>query len=366
MSAARETAGHGGPPLVEPDRASPAVTFGAHMFVWSDRLDDVRLGRALETVAGLGLGFLEIPIGDDVRFDARAVRRRGDELGVSRVLSPGADWPMECDISLDDPAARQRALAWHARAIELCAECGAVAYTGAIYGHPGRVGPGPPRRAELVRVADGLRQLAERAEGCGVKLAIEPMSHFRTHVVNTPRQVVDLIRLVGHDNLFCLFDTYHACTEITSYSEALSLLLPRLWGIHACESNRGIPGTGFLPWHEMVGVLTRHGWGGFIGFESYNSACRGGDFARSRGMFHDVCPDGDEFVRRGKAFLAGLFSTAAAAGRSGRTQTGEGEGVGCRGRQVSPALTPAPRTCPSLRAGASRGRARAREGTDTS
>lgn len=295
---------HGGP-------GPSAITFGAHLFVWTDQVDDTQLQRTLETAAALGLGFLEIPIGDNVRFDAGAVRRLGDDLGVARVLSPGAEWPMGCDISLDDRAARQRALTWHARAVDLCAECGAIAYTGAIYGHPGRVGQGPPRQHELARIVDGLRQLAEHGQDRGVQLVIEPMSHFRTHVLNTPRQTCELIRLVDHDNLSCLFDTYHACTEVTDYSDALSVLLPRLWGLHACENNRGAPGTGLLPWREMAAVLCAAGWTGFVGFESYNSSCRGGEFARSRGMFHDVCPDGDAFVRQSKAFMERLLRTVA-------------------------------------------------------
>ena len=311
MPAARETVDERTPAPGGPGRPFPMVTFGAHLFLWTDRLDDAQVRRAFETAATLGLGFLELPIGDDVHLDARAVRRLGDELGVARVLSPGGEWPMECDISLADPVARGRGLAWHGRAVELCAECGGVAYTGAVYGHPGRVGPGPPGQTELSRVADGLHQLAERAETCGLKLAIEPMSHFRTHVVNTPRQLSELIRLADHDNLVCLFDTYHACTEIASYAEALSCLLPRLWGIHACESNRGPPGTGFLPWEEMAAVLAEGEWSGFVGFESYNSTCRAGEFAHSRGMFHDVCADGDAFVRQGKAYLEGLFRRVA-------------------------------------------------------
>ncbi len=44
---------------------------------------------------------------------------------------------------------------------------------------------------------------------------------------------------------------------------------------------------------------------GHIILETYNSSIRDGDFAYSRGMFHDVCPDGDEFVRKGVSFIKG-------------------------------------------------------------
>ena len=47
---------------------------------------------------------------------------------------------------------------------------------------------------------------------------------------------------------------------------------------------------------------------GYVGLEGYNSSI--GDFAFERGMFHNVCPDGDDFVRRGIAFLREQARTA--------------------------------------------------------
>jgi D-psicose/D-tagatose/L-ribulose 3-epimerase len=156
-------------------------------------------------------------------------------------------------------------------------------------------------------VARGLHRLAAEAAAGGVRLALEPMSHFRTHIANTPAQILEVIRRADHPNLAVLFDTYHVCTEIGSYREALEQVLPRLWGLHACENHRGIPGTGILPWGEILGTLRARNWSGCIGFESYNSTVHEGRFAISRGMFHNVCPDGDAFVRQAKAFVEGLL-----------------------------------------------------------
>ena len=40
--------------------------------------------------------------------------------------------------------------------------------------------------------------------------------------------------------------------------------------------------------------------------EGYNTAL--GDFAFRRGVFRDLCPDGDDFVRRGVTFLRGRLA----------------------------------------------------------
>jgi D-psicose/D-tagatose/L-ribulose 3-epimerase len=283
------------------------LAYGAHAFLWSDRNDDRTLEDLLERCVALRLGFLEVPVGADRCFTPERLGRGARERGIALVLSPGGEWPMWADLSLPEPAARQPACDWHRRQIEVCAACGAMAYTGAIYGHPGRVVRTPQEEAERDAIAAGLHGLAEFGAACGVRIVLEPMSHFRTHVANTPEQGLDLIRRAGHDNLALLLDTYHLCTEVASYRDAIETALPRLWGLHACENTRGVPGTGILPWHEIAATLRRHAWAGYIGLESYNSSVDGGRFAVARGMFHNVCPDGDAFVQQALSFLQPLL-----------------------------------------------------------
>jgi D-psicose/D-tagatose/L-ribulose 3-epimerase len=188
----------------------------------------------------------------------------------------------------------------------LAAELGAVAYTGAIYGHPGTVKRRRPPEDEFRWAAAGLHALAEHGAGLGVVLAIEPMSHFRTHVVNTPEQAMRLLVQADHPNLQVLLDTYHLVTEITDYADAVATVGDRLWGLHACENHRGVPGTGILPWADVARGLARTAFDGYVILETYNSGI--GDFAWERGMFHDVCPDGPRFVRQSLAFLAATFA----------------------------------------------------------
>jgi D-psicose/D-tagatose/L-ribulose 3-epimerase len=81
----------------------------------------------------------------------------------------------------------------------------------------------------------------------------------------------------------------------------------RLWAIHACENDRGIPGGGLVPWDAVFQTLREIKFQGRILFEAYNSSI--GDFAYQRGMFHDVCPDGVAFVREALEFVrTGLTS----------------------------------------------------------
>ena len=143
--------------------------------------------------------------------------------------------------------------------------------------------------------------MAEHAARSGLELVIEPMSRFRTHLVNTPQQAMGLIQQADHPNLKVLFDTFHAVTEVRDYSVAIGTLAPSLWGLHACESDRGAPGGGIVPWVEVFQGLKDIQFQGYIILETYNTGLK--EFAYSRGLFQDVCPDGDEFVRKSLQFL---------------------------------------------------------------
>ena len=278
------------------------MQYGAHIYIFTERWADDQL-PVLDTMRGLGLDLAELSVGDDVVFTPRLTRARAEALGLTLVLGPGGAWPVPCDLSDEDPANRAQGLAWHQRQVDLAAEVGAVAYAGALYGHPGVVKRRRPPADEVEVTAAGLHALAEYAARQGVQIALEPMSHFRTHLVNTAQQLMRLIDLADHANLYALFDTYHLMTEERDYAAAIRTLAPRLWGVHPCENDRGAPGGGLVPWDALFDALHAVGFDGPLTMEAYNSSID--DFAYSRGMFHNVCPDGAAFVRQGLSFLRG-------------------------------------------------------------
>ena len=276
------------------------MKYGAHIYLFTERWQDDQL-HLMDLGAELGLQMWELSVGDDVHFTPRLTRDRAEALGLDLAIGPGGEWPVECDLSADEPSHRALGLAWHKQQVDLAGELGAVAYAGALYAHPGVVQRRVPPPDEYARTAEQLHALAEYAAHAGVAIVLEPMSHFRTHLANTPAQVLQLMDLADHPNLRILVDTYHIVTEVRDFGAAIRACGDRLWGVHPCENDRGVPGGGLVPWDDVFAALCDIGFDGYMTMETYNSSI--GDFAFRRGMFHNVCPDGAAFVRQGMAFL---------------------------------------------------------------
>ncbi|MFI5357027.1 MAG: sugar phosphate isomerase/epimerase family protein [Opitutales bacterium] len=276
------------------------MKLGAHIYLWTERWSDHEVGLCAH-IRALGLNTLELSVGLDVPFDAALTRRAAADAGVELVVGPGGAWPENADLAADDPAHRRAAYDFHRQVIDQTAAVGGICYAGALYGRPGKALRRRPPADELARAAEGLRGLAAHAAAAGIVLAIEPMSRFRSHLVNTPAQAVQLIGLAGRPrNLRMLFDTYHMITELRDQAAAIRETGGLLWGLHACENDRGVPGGGLVRWPEVMAAFKGTG-ADYLAFEGYNTSI--GDFGWSRGMFQNVCPDGDTFVRQGLAYL---------------------------------------------------------------
>jgi D-psicose/D-tagatose/L-ribulose 3-epimerase len=274
--------------------------FGAHQFIWKERWTNEDLG-ILDRAEALGLRLFEVSMGDEVVFNYNRLRRYAERAGIELTIGPGNLWPMDCDISHDDPAIRTKGIAWHKQMLRRAAECGAKAYCGAIYSHPGRVCRRQPPEDELSRAAENLWLLADYAEKLEVRLVIEPMSRFRNHLINTSKQAVQLAEMAGHHNVMINLDTFHMITEERDYGAAITCTSSRLWGIHACENDRGAPGGGLVPWPTVFESLQKVAGPVRVMLETYRTGPEG--FGFERGIFQDLCPKPEEFVEKGIGYL---------------------------------------------------------------
>jgi sugar phosphate isomerase/epimerase len=127
----------------------------------------------------------------------------------------------------------------------------------------------------LLRGADdSLELLAESLAECArfapdVRIALEPLNRYESHLINTVKEALEVVKRVGAENLGILFDTFHANIEEFSFGEAIRVAGDRLFHVHLADSNRWVPGFGRLGFGEVWEALAAIGYRGSLVLECF-------------------------------------------------------------------------------------------------
>jgi D-psicose/D-tagatose/L-ribulose 3-epimerase len=283
---------------------------GASTWIWTSPFGDGDLSlvaRAKE----LGFDVLEIAVDDPAVITAELVLEAGERAGMGFTVCGafGADR----DLSHEDAAVRRAGIEYVKQCVELAAAIGAPHFVGPLYSAVGKTRMLSPAEREEQRelAVESLKVLADHAGALGVRLAVEPLNRFETDLVNTAEQVLELCDRVGAVNVGVLLDTFHMNIDEKSLGDAIRLVGDRLFQLHACENDRGTPGTGHVPWDDVFGALTDIGFTGPLVIESFTPAVR--EIAKAVSLWRPLDAPSDELARRGARFLRESLAVPAAA-----------------------------------------------------
>jgi D-psicose/D-tagatose/L-ribulose 3-epimerase len=209
----------------------------------------------------------------------------------------------ERDASHEDPAIRARGLAYLRACVDLAARVGAPYVAGPMYSATGkaRLLPEAERRRQRDAAAESLREAADYAGAREVGLAIEPLNRFETDLVNTVEQGLDLCARIDRPNVGLLLDTFHMNIEEKSIADAIRAAGRLLFEFHACENDRGTPGSGHIPWSSVFEALDEVGFDGLIAIESFTPEIE--EIARAVSMWRPVAASPDALAADGLRFL---------------------------------------------------------------
>ena len=114
-----------------------------------------------------------------------------------------------------------------------------------------------------------FREAAQYAHDKGIVLAVEPLNRFETYFLNTAADSVQFCQDVGEPNAKVHLDTYHMIREEKIFYETIVETGDYLGYFHACENDRGTPGTSLVRWEEVYRALKDTGYQGLITVESF-------------------------------------------------------------------------------------------------
>ena len=96
--------------------------------------------------------------------------------------------------------------------------------------------------------------------------------------------------------------------EEQSIGDAIRAAGPRLRHLHACENDRGAPGSGHVPWDEVAQALRDINYDEGVVIESFTSKVK--TIARAAAIWRPLAASQDALAQNGLAHLRALLAQA--------------------------------------------------------
>lgn len=206
---------------------------------------DEPLAETAVRLAGFGYDGLELK-GDLKLYDPFEVKAILDDHGLA-VLSLT---PEDVDLPHPDPKVRSEAVDYYLRLLDFAIEVGASIV--GCHGAVGRIRPVTTYEQEYVNFVVGVQRIAARSQELGLRLAIEVLNRYESHLLNTSEEAVRFVEEVGAPNVGILLDAYHMNIEEADLGSAILAAREHLILFHAADSNRQAVGRGHT---DFLGVM---------------------------------------------------------------------------------------------------------------
>lgn len=280
--------------------------FGINGWVWTSPVDTEQVEKLAPHVKQMGFDWFEIPLEaiGDVDYERAGKFLRDLDMGVSTCAAMGPDR----DLIHADAAIRENGMTYIKQCIDATHALGATNLVGPIYSAVGRTWQQTPaeRAHDLDLLVSNLRALAEYAADKNVVLCIEPLNRFETSFINVATQAIEVVDRVNHPNCQILLDSFHMNIEEKNLGDAIRQAGKRLKHFHACENDRGAPGSGHVPWESVAAALKEIQYDGPVVIESFTPQVK--SIARAAAIWREFEASPDALAEKGGRFLKGLLS----------------------------------------------------------
>lgn len=282
-----------------------SIQLGVDTFIWSEAFSEDDLW-IIEKSKELGFAVLDIAVAHPETFPLERVKALAAEHGVEIVTTT----TLNKDNSLisPDPNVRAKGTKSLKTLVDINNSLGATVLGGVNYAGWGCLTGEPRTDQEWEWSVTSMREVAEYArETGGVTIAVEPVNRFETHFLNIAEDAVQYCKDVGTGNIKVHLDCFHMIREESSFSGAVETCGKEYLGyVHVCESNRGIPGTGLVPWKEFFIALRDIGYDGALVIESFDPGFK--ELNRLCAIWRKFAESGEALAVEGKRNLEAIAS----------------------------------------------------------
>lgn len=282
------------------------MKFGVNAWVWVSPLTTDGVAELAPKVKALGFDWFEVPLEltDTIDYTRAGAILRDNGLGVSVCAAMGPDR----DLIHPDKAIRDNGIAYLKHCVDAVRTLGGTNVVGPLYSAVGRVWQmtADERARDTDLLVTQLRDLASYAGDKGAVLGVEPLNRFETSFINLATQAVEVVDRVDRPACRIMLDTFHMNIEEKSLGDAIRTAGKRLAHLHACENDRGAPGTGNVTWGEVAAALREIGYNGPVVIESFTSKVQ--SIARAAAIWRPLADSQDALAGDGVKFLKRLLA----------------------------------------------------------
>jgi D-psicose/D-tagatose/L-ribulose 3-epimerase len=274
--------------------------YGVASLIWSE--DFSKDGIPLIAKAkSLGFSVIDISMTNTESFPSKAVKKAAKDAGIEVVTTIGM--PRNCNLIDPDPVIRKNGVNKLKKLVDINMEIDSKLLGGVIYAAWGYISGQPRTADEWKWSVEGMREVGVYAKKTGnVVLAVEPVGRFESHFLNIADDAVRYCKEVGTGNVKVHLDCFHMIREESNFTKAVEACGKEyLAYVHVCENNRGIPGTGLVPWKEFFIALKKIGYDGALGIESFDPSFK--EINRLAAIWRKYADTGEELAIQGLANL---------------------------------------------------------------
>ncbi len=279
---------------------------GVDSFIWSENfgLKDLWIiGKAKQ----LGFATLDISISHPESFPVEEVQKEIQRVGIDVVttttLAPSTN------LISNDPAVVRSGIEILKKLVDINLKIGSRIIGGVNYAAWGYLSGKPRTEVEWNTSITAMKEVARYAKEKGdVAICLEPVNRFETHFLNIAEDAVRYCQEVGYDNVKVHLDTFHMIREEVSFTQAVKTCGKKYLGyVHVCENNRGIPGTGLVPWKEFFSALKAIKYTGPLCIESFDPSFV--ELNRLCAIWRKFAETGEELAIKGKKNLEAIIKS---------------------------------------------------------
>jgi D-psicose/D-tagatose/L-ribulose 3-epimerase len=279
---------------------------GMNLLLWTTEVT-AEHDRLLDQLKEIGFDSVEVPVfavDDPAPYERLGKRLEGLGLGATAVtvMTPEAN-PIS-----SDPVIRKAAVAQLEKVLDRCAAFRCEILCGPIHSAIGQFSGQGPTEDEFKYGVDTLRQVAEKAQARGIRLAVEYLNRFEIYFLTTAADTARFVRAVDHPACRMMYDSFHAHIEEKDQARAIASCARETIHVHVSENDRGIPGTGQVHWDSFWSGLKESGYDGYLTIEAFGRALPA--LAAATRVWRDLFPDAMGLCRDGYNFVrnrSGLF-----------------------------------------------------------